>query len=172
MNFIDEQHVAFFGWSEPASRGFLMVGTLVLLRFRAHGLGDAFARVVLPRPGGPLEKGLGEGFAALLAGGDGDSRRSLTLPGTVNSEKRDGSRVMQGGIGLGQDSEMVRSATLQRWEKGRLDSERKMLPGIRLDGRPGGPPLRELRIDGKRRFYDTRGVSTNPDSTAGTVVQD
>src|SRR6266850_6756671 len=98
--------------NKPArSPAFSMVGPLVLLRLAPIALARMLARVVLPRPGGPFKRTWSMGSPRFLAAATVISSRSLTLAWPVNSENRDGRKVIsKARSGLVRTSVILRSA--------------------------------------------------------------
>src|SRR5437773_8744032 len=70
-----------------------MIGPLVDLRLVPIARARMFARVVLPRPGGPLSRMWSSASPRCLAAATAISSRSLTFAWPVKSEKRDGRNV-------------------------------------------------------------------------------
>ena len=90
--------------SSPArSPAFSMVGPLVLLRLAPMALARMLARVVLPRPGGPLSRMWSSASPRCWAACDGDFEPllDLGLAGEIGKERRP-QRHFQRGVGLGQ----------------------------------------------------------------------
>src|SRR5215470_569829 len=103
-----------------------MVGPLVLLRFAPIAFARMWARVVLPRPGGPLSRMWSIGSLRCLAAATVISRRSLTLAWPVNSEKSDGRNVISRATsGLVNTSEIGLSAIADENEQSALTCKAK-----------------------------------------------
>ena len=97
-----------------------MVGPLVLLRLAPMALARMWARVVLPRPGGPLNRMWSMASLRCLAAATVISRRSLTLAWPVNSENSDGRSVISNAAsGFASTSEIFCSAIAPRMGKER-----------------------------------------------------
>src|SRR5437870_10654227 len=105
-----------------------MLARLVLLRFAPIVLARIWAIVVLPSPGGPLNKIWSIASLRCRAAATVISNRSFTLAWPVNSENKDGRSVISSATsGLVRTSEIVRSAITNRMRNGRSGARRNRL---------------------------------------------
>ena len=106
MDFIDEQHVAFFEIGQQAGEvaGFFDGRAAGAFQVGAHGFGDDVGEGGFAQAGRAAEQDVIDGFAALFGGGDGDFEPflDLGLAGEIGKKRR-AQRHFQRGVGLGQD---------------------------------------------------------------------
>ena len=91
------------------SPAFSIVGPLVLVEAGAHELGQMWASVVLPRPGGPL-KDVVDGFLPLFGRRHGDFQALFDLRSGEFREREGRSVISNAASGFASTSEILCSA--------------------------------------------------------------
>src|SRR5713101_5850018 len=146
--------------SNPArSPALSMVGPLAFLRFAPIALAMILASVVLPSPGGPLNRMWSIASPRCRAAWTVISSRSLTLAWRVNSEQSDGRSVISSAAsGLINTSEIIRSDIVRRMRKetrSRKGKDQNALPRQSERGRLANPGRRRACLACCRKYLLT-----------------